>query len=330
LRSTAKLLVDVPVPGYARVPLPRAAHLQLEPEVVLGIADADAMKNVDLMADLLGSVIGAEEGDGHVLAHGWATAWERASADQELTGLRLSENEAAGEDEQGAASFSSSLGESQAKRQAGSGRKTTAQSERASGADDDTATPIRRLKSLDEVGAEAELVTERSAPAGRQTRPDGGTRGSGLNAPRRGKRVKSGANGRSRRPRNEPDREALGLQVVAREAARVFGARYLDDVRDQDGVGADAIDDTGRYYELKSHSRGVPGQESFEDSEFKRALTEGENYVLCIVSGLEEGQTDDVTFIVDPLRCLPWWTTSNGVIGGIREATGRASSSAAA
>jgi hypothetical protein len=326
-----KLLVDVPVPDYGRVSVPRAAHLQLQPELVLGIADQDAMKNVDLMADLLGSVIGAEEADGHVLAHGWGKAWERANADEELTGLRLSQSDADDEDEEGTAPFSSSLGRSHSKRRGAGGRKPAdEEGTGAGGGEGTTTTPIRRLKVLDEVGAHAEVVSGGSSAGGPQTLPDRGRQRSGLRSPRRGKRVKSKTSERSRRSRNEPDRETLGLQVVEREAARVFGARYLEDIRDQGGVGADAIDDTGRYYELKSHSRDIPAQELLEESEFKRALEEGENYVLCIVSGLEQGQKDDVKFIVDPLHCLPWWTTSNIVIGGIRQAAAGGASSEAA
>ncbi|MEU7296917.1 hypothetical protein AB0A76_27570 [Streptomyces exfoliatus] len=63
----------------------------------------------------------------------------------------------------------------------------------------------------------------------------------------------------------------------------------LYDQRGVSGVGADAYDSTGRYYEIKAHGRGVPGELNLTRSEFVRAWSEGENYTLVIASHLEKG-----------------------------------------
>ncbi|MEN8655253.1 hypothetical protein ABCR94_32890 [Streptomyces sp. 21So2-11] len=63
----------------------------------------------------------------------------------------------------------------------------------------------------------------------------------------------------------------------------------LDDQRGASGMGADAYDSTGRYYEIKAHGRAVPGELTLTRSEFVRAWSEGENYTLVIASHLEKG-----------------------------------------
>lgn len=63
----------------------------------------------------------------------------------------------------------------------------------------------------------------------------------------------------------------------------------LDDQRGTAGLGADAYDSNGRYYEIKAHGRALPGELTLTRSEFVRAWSEGENYTLVIASHLEKG-----------------------------------------
>ncbi|MER7831981.1 hypothetical protein [Streptomyces sp. NPDC095602] len=83
------------------------------------------------------------------------------------------------------------------------------------------------------------------------------------------------------------DKEELVIQAL-RRILRERGVE-LEDQRGASGVGADAYDSTGRYYEIKAHGRAVPGELSLTRSEFVRAWTEGENYTLVIASHLEKG-----------------------------------------
>jgi hypothetical protein len=83
------------------------------------------------------------------------------------------------------------------------------------------------------------------------------------------------------------DKEELVIQAL-RRILREQGVE-LEDQRGASGVGADAYDSTGRYYEIKAHGRAVPGELSLTRSEFVRAWTERENYTLVIASHLEKG-----------------------------------------
>ena len=103
--------------------------------------------------------------------------------------------------------------------------------------------------------------------------------------------------------RNDPEREDLGMKLVCRELKRLLGAE-LKDVRKQDNVGADAIDQHGVYYELKVHAGALLDSETLTRSEFQRAEEEGENYVLVLVGGLEQGATPVLRMIRDPLNTL--------------------------
>ncbi|MFJ2895173.1 sacsin N-terminal ATP-binding-like domain-containing protein [Streptomyces sp. NPDC087218] len=83
------------------------------------------------------------------------------------------------------------------------------------------------------------------------------------------------------------DKEELVIQAL-RRILQERGVE-LEDQRGASGVGADAYDSTGRYYEIKAHGRAVPGELSLTRSEFVRAWTERENYTLVIASHLEKG-----------------------------------------
>ncbi|UYQ60907.1 hypothetical protein [Streptomyces peucetius] len=80
-------------------------------------------------------------------------------------------------------------------------------------------------------------------------------------------------------------------ELVIQALRRILQAQgvELDDQRGASGVGADAYDSTGRYYEIKAHGRAVPGELTLTRSEFVRAWSEGENYTLVIASHLEKG-----------------------------------------
>ena len=55
----------------------------------------------------------------------------------------------------------------------------------------------------------------------------------------------------------------------------------------------------------------------FEASEFERAVKEGRNYFLAVISGLEEGKDTKVRIFSDPIRTLPWRRHTRIRLGGI-------------
>ncbi|MEV5985501.1 hypothetical protein AB0L85_10805 [Streptomyces sp. NPDC052051] len=94
----------------------------------------------------------------------------------------------------------------------------------------------------------------------------------------------------------------------------------LDDQRGASGVGADAYDSTGRYYEIKAHGRAVPGELTLTRSEFVRAWSEGENYTLVIASHLEKGAGKPTLRLVnDPVHRFEVEPPTDVRLKGIRD-----------
>lgn len=98
------------------------------------------------------------------------------------------------------------------------------------------------------------------------------------------------------------ERETAGLELLRLVLASDDNS--LTDVRHQPNVGADAIDDHGRFYELKVHAGAIPDTVRLEDSQIQRAMTTPDFY-LVLVGNVEDGQGDpEVRIIHDPLHHL--------------------------
>jgi hypothetical protein len=79
----------------------------------------------------------------------------------------------------------------------------------------------------------------------------------------------------------------------------------LTDVRHEPNVGADAVDDDGRYYELKVHQGAIPDTVKLEDSQIQRAMTAPDDFFLVLIGNVEDGQGNpEVRIIHDPLHHL--------------------------
>jgi hypothetical protein len=74
----------------------------------------------------------------------------------------------------------------------------------------------------------------------------------------------------------------------------------LVDFRKRHGVGADGAVDWKTFVELKASGRESPTSVQMTNSEFQRAKERGLDYILALVSGLEEGQTTEIRLILDP------------------------------
>lgn len=97
-------------------------------------------------------------------------------------------------------------------------------------------------------------------------------------------------------------KETLGLELARR--ALQYEEGELHDLRAQMGLGADAVDDEGRFFELKVYLHGEPNSIQMTDSEVKRAASTPKFY-LVIVSQLEgEHAQPRVRVITDPLKQL--------------------------
>jgi hypothetical protein len=92
----------------------------------------------------------------------------------------------------------------------------------------------------------------------------------------------------------------------------------LGDFRRSRGVGADGVDRTKRFFELKVSGRDVPNSVTLTGNEAERAALAGDDFFLVVVSGLEEGYDTAVRFISRPLRTLDWNPETNVTLSGIK------------
>ncbi|HTN99059.1 MAG TPA: hypothetical protein VL068_00170, partial [Microthrixaceae bacterium] len=133
----------------------------------------------------------------------------------------------------------------------------------------------------------------------------------------------TGSNGKppsaTHRSYTEEQRESIGLELVR----RIIGSEdnRVHDLRKQAGVGADAVDDLERFFELKVSGGGEPDKITLEPSQVARALTDP-NFFLVIVSGVEQDAADvSVRFIHSPVELLAPTEKTKLEFSGIRTAT---------
>ena len=117
------------------------------------------------------------------------------------------------------------------------------------------------------------------------------------------------------------DKEGVGIDLL-RAIIREEG-REIVDLRAQPGVGADAIDNLGRLYELKVHAGVEPNEVGLTDSEFRRAHGTSDFY-LVIISGVEGVAARPVVRVFDdPLRQLQLTVRGHVMLSGVHGAQGR-------
>ncbi|MGR7000908.1 hypothetical protein ACU686_27290 [Yinghuangia aomiensis] len=99
------------------------------------------------------------------------------------------------------------------------------------------------------------------------------------------------------------DRETVAWQLL-RIVLRRDGLE-LHDHRTQPGLGADAVDTTGHFYEIKAHGGPEPRDVALTLAEYERALADGDRFSLVVAANLEEGTGEPrLRIIRDPLRHL--------------------------
>jgi hypothetical protein len=124
-----------------------------------------------------------------------------------------------------------------------------------------------------------------------------------LKAPNRDKPKQPGGGGRGPLNYTAQEREDAGLELLRMVLAG--DDCTLTDVRHQPNVGADAVDDRGRYYELKVHQGAIPDTVKLEDSQIQRAMAAPDDFFLVVVGNVEDGQGNpEVRIIHDPLHHL--------------------------
>lgn len=120
---------------------------------------------------------------------------------------------------------------------------------------------------------------------------------------------------------SEIDKENVGFEIFVM-ALRTHQIK-ITDLRSQRGVGADAVDEEGRFYELKVYADSEPDEVTLTDSEVKRAHTTPD-FCLAIISNVEGADARPVVRIVDnPLEKLRPTDRGSITLAGLRKATSR-------
>lgn len=115
------------------------------------------------------------------------------------------------------------------------------------------------------------------------------------------------------------EKETKGLELLRR--VLVSDEREIIDLRAQRNVGADAIDERGRLWELKVSLGEEPDVVSLQASQVEQALQAGADFFLVVVSNVERSGNDpQVRIIIDPLHQLRMAESSQVTLAGVREA----------
>jgi hypothetical protein len=97
------------------------------------------------------------------------------------------------------------------------------------------------------------------------------------------------------------DVEQKGWEVLTDVLNRT-DAPTLIDFRRRRGVGADGAIDWKKFVEMKATGRTPQSSIEMSNTEHERAKAGGLDFILALVSGLEEGETTEVRLILDPVN----------------------------
>ena len=148
---------------------------------------------------------------------------------------------------------------------------------------------------------------------------DGGGKQPGKKLREPSKKSKSPANRVSFRAYTELDKETVGMELFRKVLGSDRGD--LTDLRTQRGVGADAVDDLRRFFELKVHAGAEPDQVKLTNAEVMRALST-EDYFLVVVSDVEGADARPrVRVVLNPLRQLQPLDQGEIILSGVKSST---------
>ncbi|HEY0149637.1 MAG TPA: hypothetical protein VGB70_11630 [Allosphingosinicella sp.] len=97
------------------------------------------------------------------------------------------------------------------------------------------------------------------------------------------------------------DLEQRGWEIL-RAVLATSTAPEIVDFRKHHCIGADGAIDWKTFVELKTTGRGSQGSVELSATEYERASEQGINFMLALVSGLEEGEQTQVRLILDPVN----------------------------
>lgn len=116
------------------------------------------------------------------------------------------------------------------------------------------------------------------------------------------------------------DLEQRGWEILT-HVLNTSNAKPLVDFRARRQIGADGVINWKTFVELKATGRGPSTSSEMSNSEYERALERGQDFILALVSGLEEGEhSTEVRLIIDPARCAAVRPLGGVRLSGLLEA----------
>jgi len=324
-----RLTLEVTV-GDTSFTIPARAHVRPDPlPVLLCLVEPDEAGSDETTGRAVAAIFDATDSDGRMLdrekiALAWAAAWRQASRGDAADTLDLPSETATNDDV--LRGIAADLAEGRRR-----GRvfesltkppPTKVRGRRgplAEPQDEDEPVQVRELKSASDLDV---VRWEIVAPPAGQTKSAVANRTVTLRAvPTKSAGAPSAAPASRAAPRAYTDQE---IESVATEVLRRVlqtAGRSGDDLRAIRRLGADVVDDIGRFFEIKA-SYG-PGADSITLTahEAKRAqVAKSGEFFLAVVTGLEKGYQTQVRIIPDPLDILEWGQDGSLTLTGLRRA----------
>ena len=97
----------------------------------------------------------------------------------------------------------------------------------------------------------------------------------------------------------QADLDQRAWELLA-QALETSAEDELVDFRNRHGVGADGAISWKTFVEMKATGRSPQSSVEMSNAEYERAKERGNDFILALVSGLEEGYRDEVRLILDP------------------------------
>ena len=286
---------------------------------IVFVQSIDELTRVDSGGRAIASLF---EGDPRLLAQAWRAACDRAESGQQARPIELADQRAEREQEQIESEIEARTKEVREQIATTQGRQDRPRDRGQSqfGPSKTVTTTQEKIEStrvlvnpesLEIVDPEGRMESSEQR-AKRRTTGEGG-----LVEPRLGS---GGPRGRSPiRLYTDLQKETVGLDLLRRLLRS--DVDEIADLRTQRGVGADAVDDLKRFYELKVSAGPEPDYVTMTASEVKLARTTP-GFFLVVISGVEGVDARPrVRIIVDPLSQLQPTESGSITLSGVRSAT---------
>lgn len=268
------------------------------------------------------------DGERRHVAQAWRSAWDRAEDGMTTTGLELAQQKAEREREEASAEIKEALEALQARTggnfdRARSGPVSKSRATNTCSTSDVEEVPGEMLdygevrvlvdpESLEVLNPRGHVVGSFSQSSSRSS-----SRQADLVDPS-GVKPNPPQGRKPLRGYSDLERETIGFELASKVLSS-DDARIVD-LRTERGVGADAMDELKRFYELKVSAGGEPNEITLTNAEWQRAQA-SRDFFLVVVSGVEGvASKPSVRIIPKPLEQLETRVSGSLILSGVRDA----------